>query len=95
MRTMLHSWLHLRTRRLDFKSKTMTLGSPTSGKLSGFRRKIYLYLHSGRLVRGCCATHAAGVRFGRPRIGRSAIPGENRGKVTVHRDLQRAAVFHD
>jgi hypothetical protein len=39
----------------------------------------------------CRATHTAGVRSGRHRIGRSASPG----KVIARRDLQPTAAVHD
>ena len=40
-----------------------------------FSRKINLHTALPCLVHGCRATHAAGVRSGRHRIGRSASPG--------------------
>ena len=42
----------------------------------------------------CRATHTAGVRSGRHRIGRSASRGEP-WKVIAHWDLQPTAAFHD
>jgi hypothetical protein len=48
-----------------------------TGKYPVFVARSTFTLHSRRLVHGCRATHAAGVRSGRHRIGRSAARGES------------------
>jgi len=46
-------------------------------------------------VHECRASHTPGVSSGKAPDREIGKPGENRGKVIAHRDLQPTAAFHD
>ena len=70
-------------------------GSSANRKVSGFRRKINLHTALPSLGSWMPGDPRSGSKVWEAPDREIGKPGENRGKVIVHRDFQPTAAFDD